>query len=405
MKIFSTGDLHIGQSLKYGKTDSSGRSDKLQEQQQMLSDFVDKAIEEKADVVAFNGDYFPKHFRINPDAMRIFAEQVLRLDKAGITVLVLDGNHDKSRVEASDSTVALFDVFKLKNVRVINKPELIWINDVGFAMMPHLIPAELETYKHKDSDGVVEAMHNAIQSLSDEVVAQRENGKGTEPCIFFGHFGIAEAGRGSETTMIAGNNIAVPAVLLDLPAFNWCILGHIHKRWDWEGQFSKISYLGAMDRFDFAEAGDIKQYGIINVEDNEVTLEFVNTNAREFIDIKHDFSVEQNYEFLNEYDFKDTVVKVSVEVDKDFVTGKELVSELRQRLEDAGVYHIHAVNLVYKPTYVSQNEAVTEAESIEDNLKQVLADEKFDDIDELMQLHEVLTKELRAEEDAEAEKS
>lgn len=403
-KIYASGDWHLGQSLKYGGKDTNGVSEKLKEQRAMVEKFVDDAIK-NASIVVLTGDYFPKHLRINPDAMRIFAEQIIRLNDAAIPTFIVEGNHDKARYEVSDSTVALFGIFDLEHVKVISKPQVIWVDGVGLAMLPHLIPAELESFKEHDDDGVVQVMTTIVRELSNEVVAYRESGMGQEPCVLFGHFGIAEAGRGSETTMIAGNNICIPASVLDLPAFNYSILGHIHKRWDWEGQFSKIAYLGSMDRFDFAEADDIKKYGVISIEDDEVELDFVDTNARRFVDIKHDFEKGANFDFLDDYDLTDATVKITIKIEKDFTDGKELLKKIKEKVVERGAYYIFGMNLIYKPTYTSRNEFVTETESIEDNLERVLKEEGFSDVDGLMLLHEELSKELQEDMDKEAEKS
>ena len=397
MKIYGTGDLHLGQSMNYGSTDDSGYPDKLREQKVMLADFISNAISDKADMVVFAGDYFPKHYRINPDAMRVFSEQVLRLVDAGIPVKILEGNHDKARVEALDSTVRMIAIFKPDGVEVISKPCVQMHDEVNIVYIPHLIPAELSRYQKLASDGVSEAMKNVVNELMLKIDAEK-------PTILFGHFGIAEAGRGSESTMIAGNNICVSAIIFDRPDLDYCFLGHIHKSWTWKGLYTSISYFGSMDRFDFAEANDRKEYGVITIEDDSVSYDTTCVAARKFVDIKHYMGQSESISFLKQYDVQDAVVKVAVEVDKNFKGGKKIVDEIKSHLLFSGAYHVHAVNLLFKPTFVAKNAKVVETASVEDNLQRVLLDEKFADVDGLYCIHVGLMREIRLEDDIEAEK-
>ena len=400
MRIYGTGDLHLGQSIHYGKTDENGYPDKLKEQKEMLATFTTDAITNNADMVVFAGDYFPKHFRINPDAMRVFSEQIVRLVKADIPVKILEGNHDKARIEVLDSTVQMLSVFDLPNVEIINKPCVQHFDEVDVLFVPHLIPAELTRYQKDESDDVPSAMSNLIDELVKEIDKKK-------PVILFGHFGIAEAGRGSESTMIAGNNICISSLVLDRPEIQHCFLGHIHKSWQWKGKHTNITYFGSMDRFDFAEANDNKEYGVITVANNQVIYETVDTAARPFVDIKHYIGIDDDEEdvgFLSRYSLNNAVVKVNVEVDKDFKGGDKVLDRIKKELVRQNVYHIHGMGIVYKPTFVAKNAQVTEAGSVEDNLQRVLLDEGFSGVDELLAAHTSLMKEIQAEDEAEAEK-
>jgi DNA repair exonuclease SbcCD nuclease subunit len=243
-------------------------------------------------------------------------------------------------------------------------------------------------------------MANLLDDLSQKLTKDK-------PAILFGHFGVAEAGRGSESTMIAGNNICISSLLLDRPEIQHVFLGHIHKSWKWTGQYTNVTYFGSMDRFDFAEANDNKEYGIITVANNQIVYETVDTAARPFVDIKHYVGSDDDEEdvgFLSRYSLADAVVKVSIEVDKDFKGGDKILERVRKELTKQNAYHIHALNLLYKPTFVAKNAQVTEASSVEDNLRRVLLDEGFADTDSLFNAHVELIKEIQAEDDAEAEK-
>lgn len=396
MKIYGTADLHIGQSLNYGHMNKLGFPEKMLEQEKLLTTFVTDAIENHADMVILGGDYFPKHFRINPDAVKILIEQLWRLVDAKIPVKLLEGNHDKARIEVMASTIQIMSAFRLASVEVINKPCVKQYGNVNIIFIPHLIPAELEVYQAETEATVTDAMNCVIDELLDSITNKK-------PTILFGHFGISEAGRGSESTMIAGNNICIPASTLDKKRLDFSFLGHIHKRWKWSGIYSQIVYFGSLDRFDFAEAKDIKSYGVIEINKKKVHYRTVEVDARKFVNIRQYIGHDDSLDFLDNVDVKDAVVKVTVEVDKDFQQGKQLLIKIRNKLLDANAYYIYATNLLFKPTFVAKNAEVKETASVEDNLQRVLLDENFENPENLYRAHIGLVREIKAEDEADAE--
>ena len=401
MFIYATGDIHVGQSLKYGKTAENGLPAKILDQQQLLTDFVDAAISNNVDFVHLGGDYYPKHLRIDPTALRILTTQVLRLANHGIEVRMLLGNHDKARHEAMDSNVDYFSLFSIGKIKVIGDPsvELVTGKDgVNAVLMylPHLIPSEMYKWQKHERETVTDIIDHVLEFLTKEAtdLIITSGLSPDTPKILFGHFGVVEAGRGSESSMIANNNICIPVSLLDRPAINACILSHIHKFWTNSGTHTKTVMIGSMDRFDFGEANDKKVFGKIEVLKNTIHVKVTPSKARKFVCIKADIDNAMDFSFLDGVDINDAVVKINLSADKDFIKHKDAMDKIKNWLEQNKAYFVQDVSIIQKPVFVVKNAAITESQDLDVNIKQILEDEGFAGVSELMKLHLELRKEI-----------
>ena len=375
------------------------------EQGQMLDKFADEAIAAKADMVCLGGDYFPKHFRIDPTALRIFTAPILKLVAAGIKIKMLLGNHDKARHENMDSNVDYFKIFDIDNIEIIGdlKVELEKDsegNNVVMMYLPHLIPAELYKWQKHEKETVVEIIATIVEHLvkEAETIIADNNLPEKTPRILAGHFGVSEAGKGSESVMVANNNICFPAAILDRPGINLAIFSHIHKFWVCKNtQHTKIVSIGSMDRFDFGELDD-KKYGKIQVEGEEIHLKAVYTTPHPFIVIKDEISNETSLDFLNNYDVNNAVVKISLRADRDFTDHKIIVAKIKDWLEKKGVYYLESIAIIPKPYFTTHHQGITEEVDIDTNIEQLLGEDFGEDASRIFEIHLKLKERLEAEE-------
>lgn len=401
MLIYFTGDLHIGQGSRYGKIAPSGLPEKMIEQGAMLEDFVDKAIAANVDLVCLGGDYFPKHYKLDPTAVRFFSKPILKLSRAGIKTKLLLGNHDKARHENMDSNVDYFDIFGVENIEVIGDPraELITGEDGNMVIMlylPHLIPAELYKWQKHEKQGVPEIISNILDDLvkqAETIVADNGLPEKT-PRILAGHFGVSEAGKGSESVMVANNNICVPAAILDRPGINLVVLSHIHKFWvHKDSEHTKIVMIGSMDRFDFGET-EVKKYGKIEVIGEDIHLKATHTKPHPFVSIKHDLSGDSSLDFLEQYDVNNAVVKVSLMADREFSDHKVVIEKIRKWLEQNEVYYLDSIAIIPKPYFTTHHQDITEEMDVDTNIKQLLEEEHQEMSADLYKKHTELKAEL-----------
>lgn len=405
MLILYAGDFHFGQSIKYGKTAANGLPEKMIEQGEMLDKFADEAIACGAEVVCLGGDYFPKHHRIDPTALRFFSHPILKLAQAGIKVKMLLGNHDKARHENMDSNVDYFKIFAVDNIEIIGEPKVEVLTDasgnqVVMMYLPHLIPAELYKWQKHEKETVPEIISHIVDYLVEQaetLIASNEL-PSTTPKILAGHFGVSEAGKGSESTMVANNNICFPAAILDRPSINLAIFSHIHKFWVCKDTtHTKIVSMGSMDRFDFGELDD-KKYGKIQIENGEIHLKAVYTNPHPFVVIKHDIGNKSSLDFLDDYDVSNAVVRVNLIADKDFSDHKNVVNQIRTWLEQNNVYFLESIAIIPKPHFTTHHQDITEEVDIDTNVKQLLVEEYENNAKELFETHMKLKAQLEAEE-------
>ena len=88
MRFLHTADWHIGKTL-------FGRS-RLDEQEQVTAEIVDIAKREKIDCVLLAGDVF-EHLAPTGDAERVVCDALAEFAGAGISSVVVGGNHDHPR--------------------------------------------------------------------------------------------------------------------------------------------------------------------------------------------------------------------------------------------------------------------------------------------------------------------
>ncbi len=169
MKIIHLADSHLGFSA-YNRVDSKGNN--LREEK-IYEDFhlaVTKIINEHPDAVIHAGDVF-HHVRPRIKPLFVFKRELERLVAEGIPVVIISGNHDAPK---SQATISLFTLFEgMKDVFIVHRNlyEKIPLGDYFFHCIPFC--QNVEDYKTqfdeihcKDKDVLV--MHGLIESLRDK---------------------------------------------------------------------------------------------------------------------------------------------------------------------------------------------------------------------------------------------
>ena len=85
MKFAHTGDLHIGKRLHERSL--------LDEQQQVLWQILEILDKEQVDALVVSGDIYDKPTP-GVEAVRLFDEFVYEIEKRGIKLIAISGNHD-----------------------------------------------------------------------------------------------------------------------------------------------------------------------------------------------------------------------------------------------------------------------------------------------------------------------
>jgi len=175
------------------------------------------------------------------------------------------------------------------------------------------------------------------------------------PSIFMGHLAARDAKlSGTERDTITTTDPIVPVSELNVKAFDYVALGHIHRFQNLnKDDAPPIIYSGSIERIDFTEEKEKKGFvlgEIIEAEEGwDCKYEFVETPARKFITIELDQGNLESDEDLekrfNKEDISDAVVRVRYKVSSpsDKVDEKRIKSlfESAQTLKIEKVFDKH----------------------------------------------------------------
>ena len=265
MKIFHLSDLHIGLKLF--------NRDLREDQEYILNQIVEKASDEKPDVIVIAGDIYDKAVP-SAESCEIFDKFTGALYKAvpKATVMMISGNHD------SAPRINLFrSVLASKNFYMIGNPpmqpdehiEKVRLEDafgvVNFYLLPFVKPSMV-----KQIVGTDEKDNNFSYNESVKRLIERENIDTNERNVLVSHQlylpkGVKadEIERMDSEIRTVGNIDEVSSQVL--VKFDYAALGHIHKPMKVGSDFYR--YCGTPLACSVSEQGQKK--GIIVVEMKE----------------------------------------------------------------------------------------------------------------------------------------
>ncbi len=294
MKIIHFADLHLGVE-NYSRIDpDTGLSSRLNDFLSALNQLVDYALENEVDLVLFCGDAY-KTREPSQTQQREFAKRINRLATGNIPVFLLTGNHDMPNASWRATATEIFDTLAVKNIYVSsNRPDIYKIptasGAVQVASLPWLRRSTLlsrEDMKNLNLDQINEKMQEALTRVISEKAAALDP---TLPAILAAHVWVTGARAGSESMMAIGQEPAVLLSNINLPAFDYVALGHIHKH-QVLSENPPVVYAGSLERVDFGEENEEKGFYVVDIEPDpaggkrQVSFDFHPVNARRFLTI------------------------------------------------------------------------------------------------------------------------
>lgn len=257
MNILHLADTHLGYTA-YRKTTSEGINQREQDTYDAFEQIVDKAIQKRPDVVLHAGDLFDM-VRPNNRAISCAIQQINRLVKHQIPVVVIAGNHEQPRLK---ETGHIFQVFEhIDHVYPVyqNRYETIALETKNGKLVVHAVPQCTSQDQFKKE----------LQKISIP--------KNGDYHVFLGHGSVRSI---KEFSMNEFNELFIPESLFQQP-FDYIALGHYHK---YSKLQSNMYYAGSSERFTFADAGEKK--GFINVHlGKKLKTSFETLTIRPMIDI------------------------------------------------------------------------------------------------------------------------
>jgi len=257
MKIVHLADTHLGHSA-YRKISDDGFNQREEDVILSFLDAVDKVIAMKPDVVLHSGDLFDS-VRPTNRIVRIGLEQLLRIYKAKVPLVLISGNHETPKqlykgsvfsiLEALPLDKNLFNIVYKDRYEVIEFPGLT-VHAVPQCTTDAIFKAELKKIKKNPSTKNVLMLHAGVTGMKE--------------------FAHGES-----------NELLVEYDWLEKTDFDYVALGHYHV-------FSKVGhnswFAGSTERMSFNEVGQAKGFLMVDLS-GEAKVDLVQVRTRPMIEL------------------------------------------------------------------------------------------------------------------------
>ena len=330
IKILHTADIHIGVE-NYGRVDSrTGLHSRLLDFARVFEFSVDKAIQEKVDLFIIAGDSY-KTANPTPTHQKLLLHGLLRLQKEGIAVAIVVGNHDHPMSYGKAHALDVYSDLPIDGFYVFDKPKGVTINTKNGPLQVVGIPwpsrqnlIVKDGFKDKDFSFITEYISQSVTEIIKKLANELDP---SIPAVLTSHLTVANGVfSGSEKRAVFGNDPLFLANNLAIEPFNYVALGHLHRHQslNLKGQIPVV-YAGSLERIDFGEVRDTKGFVIAKVATKRVSdgkfericeQEFIPTPTRRMeelnIYLKNDGEAftKQIIDEIKKHDFNQSIAKL-----------------------------------------------------------------------------------------------
>ncbi len=324
IRLLHFADLHVGME-NYGKLDPrTGVNQRVLDFLHRFADLIDYGLEREVDLVIFGGDAY-KRRAPNPTYQRAFARRVKKLADAGVTVILLVGNHDLPAKAQKASSIDIFHTLSVPNVVVGRVEEVHKIETrrgaVQVVTVPYPVRSRLLSrpeYRGVSMADLDQALRQVVTDLIEALKAELDPDL---PTVLSGHFSVSGAVWGSERGVMLGRDVVVPKSALADPAFDYVALGHIHKHQNLTQDdlgAPPVVYAGSLERIDFGEEGQPKGFCWVELARGATNWEFIEVKARPFVTVRADVRAAADppqtvLDAIARHDVADAVVRLIVQ--------------------------------------------------------------------------------------------
>ncbi|HAC64534.1 MAG TPA: exonuclease sbcCD subunit D [Cyanothece sp. UBA12306] len=356
IKILHLSDIHLGSGFTHGRLNpKTGLNTRLEDFINSLSLCIDRALNEKVDLVLFGGDAFPDATP-PPYIQEAFASQFRRLADAKIPTVLLVGNHDQHSQGNGGASLCIYrtlavpgfivgDSLKTQKITTQN-------GDIQVITLPWLTRSTLFTRRKTDGLSFEEVSKLLIESLTSALEGEIRQLDQNIPTILLAHLMADRANLGAERFLAVGKGFTIPLALLIRQEFDYVALGHVHKHQNLNpSNDPPIIYPGSIERVDFSEEKEEKGYVLLEVDKGVVNWKFNVVPTRSFCTIKVNVSDQEDpqaaiLKAIEKKQIQEAVVRLIYQIRSEQL---ELIDtrEIHQALETAHSYTI-------RPELVSQ---------------------------------------------------
>ena len=276
-----TGDAHIDSDVHGSLNPDTGLNRAWESNAAALASTVERAISEQVDFFIHAGDAF-KNGRPSQEAVLLFAETMEPLVKAGIPLILLDGNHERLLVPTAQRTATATVGTLLAQhgeVHVVERePRLVALNNgIQVACLPWLSKNSILSRLGEERLDPVAGDRKVVQFALDSLDSITTQADTTAPLIMASHVTVDDVRidsvakgckRGSEVDIahLFAEPILPRKAIEDSPVA-YAALSHIHAR---QRIGHKCYYAGAPNRLTLTDADEDKSANLITISDDNV---------------------------------------------------------------------------------------------------------------------------------------
>ena len=236
MKLIHTGDLHIGITIN--------GFNMLEDQEHILGQIINIALEEQADAVLLAGDLYDRSVP-SADAVKLLDFFISDLIEKGIKVFAVSGNHDSpERLSFGNSIMKgrgffIEGIYEDRIMKEVLKDEY---GDLNFYLLPY--------FRWFEAESMDAAVREAIEK--EKIDASARN-------VMITHNFVTTGGRFNE--LVVGDVENVDASVFDV--FDYTALGHIHS--SMKIGAGNVFYSGSPLKYSFSNVEKNKSVNIIEL--------------------------------------------------------------------------------------------------------------------------------------------
>lgn len=327
IRFVHTADIHFGME-NYGRVDSkTGIHTRLLDFDRAFRFCVDTAIEKDVDLFLFSGDAY-KTPHPTQTQQRLLFRSLLKLQKAGIPVVIVVGNHDNPLSFGKSNALDVLSDLPIDGFHVITKPEILVLTTKSGPVQLVGIPwptrnniAISSKHTTKSTAEITTYLEAAVSHII-RTFAQKLDP--TLPAILAGHLTVSSGiFSGSEKRAVYGTDPIFLPSQLALEPFDYVGLGHLHRYQNLNSSGkTPIIYSGSIERIDFGERKEEKGFCFVTIKKKyEVNCEFIPVAARPFVQIEARLDAagslshtQQLVSIIERHPIKDSVVKLLYEI-------------------------------------------------------------------------------------------
>jgi DNA repair exonuclease SbcCD nuclease subunit len=297
--FIATGDTHFGLST-FGVEDPVTRiNSRSLDGFQGFDQLIDYAIKNKIKLITHSGDVFDSK-TASQTVVAEFYKRVKKISDNGIDLVILSGNHDKSRLKQVKCSLDLANIIDIPGVKVSDGSDLFDLGYIQIATISYYMPNE--------------ELENQLESFAEQIDWNR-------PTLLLAHLQI-------ETDDFKYSSFKedlhfTPLTMLTRYPYNFISVGHLHKPYILSEK-PRAMYNGSLVRCSFTEENDEKAFSVITIENNEIeSVERISINCLKMITLKGTMSqIVSATEIHKTEKFKDTIIRCIIDDSEETIDEK-----------------------------------------------------------------------------------